>query len=501
MAAVANPTWYSDIRSMFTATDISHMNSQNVDLTSYDNVMTNAGNIYGQVATGNMPPNDPWTTNHPDWVTTFLNWITNGFPKGTDPGSSSAKLSLAAVPAKRLRKDITTLSQAELALLKKSFEGIFAKPQTDPNSYFVQAGYHWLPGPTYCQHHVPAYNPWHRAYLLSFENALRSIPGCENVTLPYWDITKPFPDVLKQPPFDSYTLPADIGEGYTKGYVTVRDSYDAIQQSLVDMSVAEDIGRALTKTDWEDFNGWFAGAPHNTIIQAHDSGHVSIGPSMADQSVAAFDPVFWFFHANWDRLFWTWQQEMKATTLNGLLSTINKTTDPVSYQTFTNSALEALAPFTTNPPHLKSTTVIDSAQSLDVDYQPPQGQPAMSLSAKTQLTTLASKKFSVDVDLVNVRVDGVNRLKIPGSFKVHLLKDGKRIASKGFFQPVEAVKCKNCVDNAIAHFDFEMPLAKVSGGRLEVAIEPMDKSVVGDRFPQKLAGNPTVSVHLLMKTE
>ena len=125
----------------------------------------------------------------------------------------------------------------------------------------------------------------------------------------------------------------------------------------------------------------------------------------------------------------------------------------------------------------------------------------MAFRAKTLLSTAAAKKFSVATDLVDVRVDGINRLKIPGSFNVHLLKDGKRIATSGFFQPAEAEKCETCVDNAIVHFDFELPLAEVSNGRLEVAVEPLDKSVVGDRFPNKLMGNPTVSVHLLMSTE
>jgi hypothetical protein len=501
MPATANPTWYSDIRFMFTSVDVDHMGKQGLDLTSYDNVVANAGDIYGQVASGNMPPDAPWTKNHPDWIVTFLNWMTNGYPKGTVPVSPGAAAFLAAKavvnPAARIRKEITTLSQAELDTVKKAFSGIVAMADTDPNSYFVQAGHHWLPSPIHCQHHVPAYNPWHRAYLIGFENALRSVPGCENVTLPYWDISKPFPDVLKQPPFDSYTLPQDIGEGFKKGYATTRFPYDEIQKNLDEMSVVEDINRALTRTDWEDFHGLFAGAPNNTIIQAHDSAHDSIGPTMANPQVAAFDPVFFFFHANWDRLFWQWQQQMQATTLNGLLTTINKTTDPLSYQTFTLPVLEALAPFTSNPPHLDSLSIIDSI-SLGVDYQAPQTQAAGNFIAKPLLAVAASKRFSVATNRVDVRVDGINRLKIPGSFKVHLLKDGKRIASRGFFQPNEAEKCASCVANAIVHFDFELPLEDVANGKLEVSVEPLDKSFIGDQFPNKLMGSPTISVRLLM---
>src|SRR5262249_55687172 len=162
-----------------------------------------------------------------------------------------------------------------------------------------------------------------------------------------------------------------------------------------------------------------------------------------------------------------------------------KNTDALSYQTFTVSALQTLAPFTANPPHLDAVSIIDSVTSLDVDYQEPSGLIAMTSLAKTLLSTAASRRFAVHTDRVDVGIDGVNRLKIPGSFKVHLLKDGKRIASKGFFQPDEADKCETCVQNAIVHFDFELPLADVENGKLEVAIEPIDKTIIGDRFPDK----------------
>jgi tyrosinase len=499
---VSNPTWYANIRQLFTDTDIDHMKSQGLDLTSYEEVKASAGGIYGQVAAGNMPPGAPWSA---DNVSTFLNWMSTGYPKGTSPQPTrdgALKLKAAqSSSASRIRKDVTTLTDAEMANLKKAFSAMMAMKPDDPNSYFVQAGYHWLPAPLYCQHHVPAYNPWHRAYLISFENALRSVPGCEDVTLPYWDITTPFPDVLKAAPFDSYTLPENIGEGFNKGYVTQRFPYPEIQSNLVAYGVTEDLNRALTKTDWEDFHGYWSGSPYNTIIAAHDAGHGSIGPTMSNQSVAAFDPIFWFFHANWDRLFWKWQQGMNATNLNGLLSTINKQTDVLSYQIFTLPALETLAPFTANPPKLDTLAIIDSENSLDVDYAEPPTAVKMSFLTKARMSASAAEKFSVETARANVRVEGLNRLKIPGSFKVHLLKDGERIASRFMFQPNEADKCPNCVKNAIVHFDFELPLKEVADGKLSVVVEPVDTSLVGDRFPQKMMGNPTVSVQLLMKTE
>ena len=41
----------------------------------------------------------------------------------------------------------------------------------------------------YCNHGNVLFPTWHRAYLLRLEDALRSIPGCEDVTLPFWDET------------------------------------------------------------------------------------------------------------------------------------------------------------------------------------------------------------------------------------------------------------------------------------------------------------------------
>lgn len=137
-APVAQPTWYGQIRDMFTPVDRAHMARQGLDLASYDAVMKHAGDIYQQVAGGNMPPNRPWPA---DWVGTFLNWMNNGYPKGVPAASANAadfaarSLFSADASTARVRKDITTLSSAELDLLKQAFSAIMAMAPTDPNSY------------------------------------------------------------------------------------------------------------------------------------------------------------------------------------------------------------------------------------------------------------------------------------------------------------------------------------------------------------------------------
>lgn len=61
----------------------------------------------------------------------------------------------------------------------------------------------------YCYHGQILFPTWHRAYINRLESALRSIPGCENVTLPFLDwcddetLASGLPDTLN---LESFTL-------------------------------------------------------------------------------------------------------------------------------------------------------------------------------------------------------------------------------------------------------------------------------------------------------
>ena len=150
----------------------------------------------------------------------------------------------------------TDPSRSMLATLIQAFRGIQALPPDNPNSFFHLAGLHGLPfrGPGttdpnfwggYCWHASVLFPTWHRSYMLTFENALRSVPGCQDVTLPFWDETlhlEPpvIPWVLTSPyfpveghdpnPLYSYKLAKGLlddkveNERYRKpaGYQTVR---------------------------------------------------------------------------------------------------------------------------------------------------------------------------------------------------------------------------------------------------------------------------------------
>lgn len=206
MAEIENPTWLGHIRHFFEKEDIEHMNELGIDLATYKGVKARATNIYflTKPPHASMPPDKKrmWDEAKSE---TFRKWIEADFPLGTPLPVTNALVPSST--ASRIRKDILSLDDGELEKLKTAFEGILTRPPTDPNSYFVQAGTHWYPEPLECLHHENRYNPWHRAFLQSFEDALRSIQGCEDVTLPYWDITGPVPQVLFKPPFAQYTCP------------------------------------------------------------------------------------------------------------------------------------------------------------------------------------------------------------------------------------------------------------------------------------------------------
>lgn len=480
---VKNPTWMVDIRFFFTPEDSDHMGKRGIDLATYEGVKTNALRVLGatEPPDATMPPDprDKWTQARWD---TFKNWIVNGYPFGT--AIPQPVLVMATAAARRVRKDASTLSADDINLLKTAFAGIMALPLDDPKGYFAQAGIHWLPAhpALYCLHHENRYNPWHRAYLHPFEDALRSIPGCADVTLPYWDVTTPIPDFLYQPPFDKYTLPRDIGGDFEAGYVTSRFTASEVMDNVVGrFGIPGQITDALSRSVWSQFN--------NGIIRAHDNGHVSIGETMSQQDVAAYDPIFWFFHANLDRLWWKWQQTLSATTLTGFLSTVRGSTDWLR-----------TSPFNSLPPFLETADQTIDLTAHDVDYQHPVAEAPSDFRPQAFGSLPAGALRGLhSAGKAGVRVKGIDRLNIPGSFTVHLQASGVPIASQAFFQARNPRACSACVKQGKVDIDFEVDIDQLRGEPLRVVIEPKWPDAMGSTFPLSSAGDPTVNMRLLLE--
>jgi tyrosinase len=101
-----------------------------------------------------------------------------------------------------LQDDYENGKKKPLETLMRAWKGIKELPPEDPNSLFMIGGYHGEPfrgagwgnasyWGGYCNHGNILFPTWHRMYVLWIENALRSVPGCAGVTMPYWDETSP----------------------------------------------------------------------------------------------------------------------------------------------------------------------------------------------------------------------------------------------------------------------------------------------------------------------
>lgn len=480
-AVVEDPTYMENIRYFFDEIDHVHMWQKGIDLSTHKGLVERGTDIYFQTLppNANMPPEGDrkWSKERSD---TYRNWIASGSPFGTPTPAP-----LDPVEVGRLRKDVDSLDEDDIKTLKRAFEGLMAREPDDPQSYFALAGLHWFPTPTWCQHHVDKYNPWHRAYLKAFEDAMRTVEGCEAVTLPYWDITKPPPQFFYRKPFASYELPRDIHPNYREGYVTERYSRAAITRNVKDAEIPEIIDDAMKQPVWGDFvtyTGW-------GIEAAHDAGHGAVGITLSNPDAASFDPIFWFFHSNWDRLWWEWQQTMRATTLWTFRSTIRGDT------TFLESPFDDLRPFS-----LTSGETINS-HDLDIGYEI-QPRPMLVAMGRSGFGSLiAARSIAVRPEpTVSVRLKGINRMKIPGSFRAELKADGKKIGQRVFFQSTEPFACETCRRNTIVNLDFRVPVKNVTGKRLDVEIHVLTPgSGLESRFPLHSCGNPTLNARLLLE--
>jgi tyrosinase len=486
---VDHPTWFGQIRDFFTKDDIDHMGAKGIDLGTYNGVVANAISIYAQTSAGSMPP-DPYSKWSANRAQTFLNWITDNYPVGTAPAPAAgrARAARAAVTAARMRKEVSTLKDTEIATLKKAFSGIMARNPSQADSYFAIAGVHWYPAidqnPLFhCLHHENRFLPWHRLHLKRFEDALRSVPGCADVTLPYWDVTTQIPAVLYQDPFASYKLQANIGHGYDP-LTTSRYSPTEIMDNMTQFGVPGRITSALNQSVWEKFNQTFWGA--------HDNGHVSCGTTMENQDISAFDPVFWFFHCNLDRIWLDWQISVGATTLAGFKSTCQGSTAWLDIP-----ALGALPPF--------DGRAADTISFPEVAYEPPpsRAREAVQMAFENKSGSVAAaKRFRLDsATPLSVRVKDIDRSGIPGSFVVHLLADGKEVARQAFFQPTDPRLCPSCSKEAKVPIDFHVAPDKILDKDLSIEIHVPGQRAIGTKFPISKAGSPTINVRHLIDGE
>jgi hypothetical protein len=208
----------------------------------------------------------------------------------------------------------------EWASLRKGVQTMQSRPATDPTSWLYQANMHGtydtpaLQAWNSCQHGTYFFLSWHRMYLYYFERILRSASGDPKLALPFWDYTDPAQRAIPEPfrtpagPQNSLYV-AERAPGINDG-AELPDSATTFDQAMQYTNFTSPAGSPLS------FGGPFVPRPvHFGGIfgqlesQPHNIIHVLVGGDdgwMSDPNLAARDPIFWFHHANIDRLWSHW---------------------------------------------------------------------------------------------------------------------------------------------------------------------------------------------------
>jgi len=228
-----------------------------------------------------------------------------------------------------IRSSVESLERAPapLAALRDAYEKMQRLNPADNRSWNYWAGLHGFPQ-WQCWHHGRVgmgrerpYNlflPWHRAYLLYFENNARDQNGA--AAIPWWDWTSATAHEIGLPrsfaaarvgnqPNPLHAGPAPrIPPGRGQPGEAARDTV-RFPGDPAELPTTERIEAILGLTSFTDFqiqledvhdflHGWTGGINPNDPSEGGDMGAVAR---------AAFDPIFWSHHCMIDRLWYLWE--------------------------------------------------------------------------------------------------------------------------------------------------------------------------------------------------
>ncbi|WP_149179681.1 tyrosinase MelC2 [Streptomyces sp. TRM49041] len=181
-------------------------------------------------------------------------------------------------------------------------------------------------------HRSPSFLPWHRRFLLEFEQALQAVDP--DVALPYWDWTadRTPASSLWAPDFlggtgrsrDGRVLDGPFARSAGGWTIGVRvDGRDFLRRSLggggrsLPTRAEVDTVLAMETYDAPPWNSASDGFRNHLEgwrgINLHNRVHVWVGGQMAT-GVSPNDPVFWLHHAFVDKLWAEWQARHPRST-------------------------------------------------------------------------------------------------------------------------------------------------------------------------------------------
>ncbi len=150
--------------------------------------------------------------------------------------------------------------------------------------------------------------PWHRMFVLYFEQIVRTVSGRSDFTLPYWNYTSDDPALRGILP-PQFRMPDDpvFGSLYKPNRTSLANSGQRIDanQPVDEM----DVTGIMSKTSYTTVGAeqGFCRAVDSSI---HGRIHVLTGTSrnMGAVPYAGNDPLFWVHHSNIDRMWASWNR-------------------------------------------------------------------------------------------------------------------------------------------------------------------------------------------------
>ncbi len=165
-------------------------------------------------------------------------------------------------------------------------------------------------------HDGPAFMPWHRKFMLTFEEALRdhdpevSDPADSTLALPYWDWETPSATMWNDDYMGGTGTPTPFSTGPWASDPPLRGTFDtngALGSNGISTALSED-------RYWTDP---VAGPGFRELFEwgPHADAHGWIGGDNAFVNTAAEDPIFFMLHANVERYYVRWQAERRREWL------------------------------------------------------------------------------------------------------------------------------------------------------------------------------------------
>lgn len=159
-------------------------------------------------------------------------------------------------------------------------------------------------------HFSEEFLPWHRWYLIGWENALRSLGGefaC--ITLPFWDWERDADSESNSDPLRSYSFGSSSGVSggcVTQGIVATPgwavSNGGCLERSFGGAQFSSEIEVSdliIARPTYTEFRSRLESNPHA-------APHIYVGGHMAAQT-SPEDPLFMLHHANVDRMWAAWQ--------------------------------------------------------------------------------------------------------------------------------------------------------------------------------------------------